>query len=160
MADKTREIPSLFEDFSDRSRLAVQKAEELAQQLGDKAVATGHLVYGLTLDRAGLAHHVFMDINIDPEMFSGYLAKLPREEASKDGGQWHRHLLQVFERARQVKKALGSNVVTNEHVLIALMSIREGTCFDILKEFAVEPDDIRIECLEGLGYEDEECPKW
>ena len=160
MPDKTREAASLFDDFSDRAKLAVQKAQELAQQLGDKAVATGHLVYGLTLDRAGLAHHVFMDINIDPEMFSGYVAKLPREEANKDGGPWHRHLLTVFERSRQVKKALGGNLVTNEHLLIALMSIREGTCFDTLKEFAVEPDDIRIECLEGLGYEDEECPKW
>ena len=40
------------------------------------------------------------------------------------------------------------------------MSIREGTCFDTLKEFAVEPDDIRIEVLEALGYEDEECPRW
>jgi ATP-dependent Clp protease ATP-binding subunit ClpC len=150
----------MFEDFSDRAKLAITEAEELAKRLGDKAAATGHLIYGLTKDRSGISHHLFMDLNIDPDMFSGYMQKLPREAATKDGSPHNKHLQTVFERAREVRKALSGSLVTPEHLLIALMSIKEGSCYETLKEFSVEPEDIRIECLESLGFEDEEAPHW
>lgn len=158
MAKKTS--PTDFKDFSDRAKRAIDVAKELAQKLGDGVTATGHLIFGLTQDKAGITHHLFLDVNIDPEMFSGYVARLPREPAGEEGEPFHPHLHTVFERAREVKKALGEGLVTSEHLLVALMSIKEGTCYDTLQEFSVDPDDIRIECLEALGCEDEECPRW
>jgi ATP-dependent Clp protease ATP-binding subunit ClpA len=118
------------------------------------------LIFGLTQDKSGITHHLFVDVNNDPEMLSGYVAKLGREPAGEEGEPFHAHLFTVFERAREVKKALGDTVVTSEHLLIALMSIKGGSCYETLREFAVDPDDIRIECLEALGFEDEECPRW
>jgi ATP-dependent Clp protease ATP-binding subunit ClpC len=150
----------MFDDFSDRSKMAIKEAEELAQRLGDKAVSTGHLIYGLTKDRAGISHHLLMDLNIDPDMFSGYVQKLPREVPAKDGSPYQKSFLTVMERAREVRKALAGTLVTPEHILVALMSMKEGSCHETLKEFSVEADDIRIECLESLGFEDAECPRW
>ena len=60
----------MFEDFSDKTLLATQKAEELAKLLNDESVATGHLIYGLTVDQSTCLHHIFLDLNVDTEMFS------------------------------------------------------------------------------------------
>ena len=72
----------MFEDFAEKTVLAVKKAEELATQLGDESVATGHVIYGLTVDRSVCLHHIFQDLNVDPDMFSRYVQDLPRENMS------------------------------------------------------------------------------
>src|SRR5262249_27703423 len=79
---------------------AVKQAEKLAQELQDKSVATGHLVYGLTVDKSVCLHHIFADLNVDPDMFSGYVKTLPREPEVSNG-PFNRHVLTAFQRARQ-----------------------------------------------------------
>ena len=153
-------IPSLFDDFSAKAKKAVTAARELAERLGDKSVATGHLVYGVCLDESTCVHHVFKDLNVDPEMFAGYVQSLPREAEVFDGAPFNRHVHTVFERARETAHEFGSKLVTPEHIAIALMSVKAGSCYETLKEFSVEPDYVQALILEAMGLDSDAAPEW
>lgn len=150
----------MFEEFSPKARAAIKAAEELATRLGDKSVATGHLIYGLTLDPSVCLHHIFKDLNVDPEMFSGYVDSLPREPEGHNGSLYNRHVVTVFERARETAKKLGDKLVIPEHIAVAMMSVKSGSCYETLKEFSIDPDYVRILIMEALGLESEDAPDW
>ena len=150
----------MFEDFSETSKKAIRAAEELAERLEDGSVATGHLVYGLTVDDGVVLHHIFKDLNVDPDMFSGYVESLPREAEMPDGNKHNRHVQTVLERARECAEELGSKVVLPEHIGIALMSVKAGSCYETLKEFSIDPEYVQMLILEAMGREAEDAPDW
>ena len=149
----------MFEDFAPKTVVAIKKAEELAQLLADESVATGHIIYGLTVDQSVCLNHIFQDLNVDPDMFSGYVKSLPREPAVPNG-PFNRHVKTVFERAKDAARQLGSTVVEPEHLALALLSVKAGSCYETLKEFSVDPDYVRILIMEALGLEADDAPDW
>lgn len=149
----------MFEDFSDKSILATQKAEELAKQLNDESVATGHLIYGLSVDQSTCLHHIFLDLNVDPDMFSGYVNSLPREP-DEPNGPWNRHCRTVFDRAKDAAQQLGSKDVLPEHLALAVLSIKAGSCYETLKEFSIDPEYVQQLILQSMGLDPEMVPEW
>ena len=150
----------MFEDFSEKSVSAIHAAEALAEQLEDQSVATGHLVYGLTVDPSVSLHHIFNDLNVDPDMFSEYVGSLPREPEMQKGAPYNRHSHTAFERARELAKDLGAKQVTPEHIAVAILSIKSGSCYETLKEFSIEPSYVTMLIMESLGYEEDRVPDW
>ena len=149
-----------FKDFSDKSRKAIQAARELAERLDDESVATGHLIYGLGLDKGVCLFHIFKDLNVDPEMFAGYVESLPREPEVSFGAPFNRHVHTVFERSRETADKLGAKEIRPEHVAIALMSVKAGSCYETLKEFSIDPSYVQMLILESMGLEAEDAPDW
>ncbi|MEZ5963228.1 MAG: Clp protease N-terminal domain-containing protein [Planctomycetota bacterium] len=154
------ETESILHGFHPKAVNAVHAAEALAQRLGDKSVATGHLVYGLALDRSVVINHVFQDLNVDPEMFAQYVDSLPREPEGLSGSPYNRHVHTVFERARELAAKLGAKEVVPEHLLVAMMSVRAGSCYETLKEFSIEPGYVAMLVMEALGLEETDIPEW
>jgi ATP-dependent Clp protease ATP-binding subunit ClpA len=154
------ETDPLLQGFSAKAIIAVRAAEALAQKLDDKSVATGHLVYGLAVDRSVVINHVFNDLNVDPEMFAQYVDTLPRESEAHDGSPFNRHVQTVFERAREMAKVLKAKEVIPEHLLVAMMSVRAGSCYETLKEFSIEPDYVAMLVMEAMGLEEKDIPEW
>ena len=151
----------MFENFSDKARRAVKAAEELAERLEDQSVATGHLIYGLCVDESTCLHHIFKDLNVDPDMFSGYVESLPREpEISFSGAPFNRHVQTVFERGQECAEELGAKEVGCEHLGIALMSVKAGSAYETLKEFSIDPSYVQMLILEAMGLEAEDAPDW
>jgi ATP-dependent Clp protease ATP-binding subunit ClpA len=150
----------MFEDFSNKARRAVDEAKALAERLGDKSVATGHLIYGLTLDQGVALHHIFKDLNVDPDMFAGYVQSLPREPEALSGAPFNRHLHTTFERARETARALGKKLIEPEHLAIALLSVKAGSCYETLREFSIDPEYVRILVMESLGLDSTDAPDW
>ncbi|HEX5053361.1 MAG TPA: Clp protease N-terminal domain-containing protein [Planctomycetota bacterium] len=149
----------MFEDFAEKSVQAVKQAEELATKLGDDSVATGHIIYGLTVDRSTCLHYIFQDLNVDPDMFSGYVNSLPREPAVPNG-PFNRHVMTVFERARDAAQQLGSKKVEPEHLGLALLSVKAGSCYETLKEFSIDPEYVQALILQAMGLDPEMIPEW
>ena len=148
------------QDLSEKTQRAFKAAEELAERLGDKSVATGHLIYGLTADQSVVLHHIFKDLNVDPEMFAGYVQSLPREPEVQRGAPFNRHVHTVLERARETAAKLGSKVIEPEHIAVALMSVKTGSCYETLKEFSIDPDYVRLLIMESMGLESDDAPDW
>lgn len=157
---KMDDEPTQFEDFSPKARRALKAAEKLAQELGDQSVATGHLIYGLTKDESVSLHHIFKDLNVDPEMFSEYVSSLPREPETARGEPFNRHCHTVFERARELAEALGAKEVIPEHLAVATMSVKAGSCYETLKEFSIEPSYVTMLIMESMGLEEDQVPDW
>jgi ATP-dependent Clp protease ATP-binding subunit ClpA len=150
----------VLEGFSEKATRAVRAAEELAQKLGDQSVATGHLIYGLSLDESRPFHHILRDLNVDPDMFSGYVESLPREPEAGFDPPYNRHVRTVLERSRECADEMKSKTVEPEHMVIALLSIKAGSAYETLKEFSIEPEYVQMLVLEALGYEAEDAPDW
>ena len=149
----------MFEGFDPKTVLATEKAKALAEQLQDESVATGHLIYGLTVDQSVCLHHIFLDLNVDPDMFSGYVDSLPREPEVPNG-PWNRHCVTVFERARDAAQELGSKIVRPEHMALAVLSIKAGSCYETLKEFSIDPGYVQQLIMQAMGLDAEQVPEW
>ncbi|MFY9346029.1 MAG: Clp protease N-terminal domain-containing protein [Planctomycetota bacterium] len=149
----------MFDDFAEKTVVAIKKAEELAQQLQDESVATGHVIYGLTVDRSVCLHHIFHDLNVDPDMFATYVNSLPREPGVPNG-PFNRHVRTVFERAKDAAKQLGSKTVEPEHLALALLSVKAGSCYETLKEFSIDPEYVQTLILQAMGLDPEMVPEW
>jgi len=149
----------MFEDFAEKTVLAVKKAEELAKTLGDESVATGHIIYGLSVDRSVCLHHLFQDLNVDPEMFAGYVKTLPRESPVPNG-PWNRHVKTVFDRAKDAALQLGSKKIEPEHLALAVLSVKAGSCYETLKEFSIDPTYVQSLILQAMGLDPEMIPEW
>ena len=150
----------MFEDFSEPSLKAIKEAEALAERLGDESVATGHLIYGLTVDQGVCLFHIFHDLNVDPDMFAGYVKSLPREPEVDHGGPFNRHCRTVFERARETAETLGAKAIRPEHIAVALLSVKAGSCYETLKEFSIDPDYVCMLIMEAMGLEAADAPDW
>jgi ATP-dependent Clp protease ATP-binding subunit ClpA len=149
-----------LEGFSAKARLAVGEAKGLAERLGDQSVATGHLIYGLAKDKSVVLNHVLQDLNVDPEMFAQYVQSLPREPEGPEGSVYNRHVITVFERARETAQKLRAPEVLPEHIAVAMMSVKAGSCYETLKEFSIEPDYVAMLVLEAMGLEADDAPEW
>jgi ATP-dependent Clp protease ATP-binding subunit ClpA len=154
-----RFLRPMFDDFAPKTVAAVKQAEELAQRLKDESVATGHLIYGLTVDKSVCLHHIFQDLNVDPEMFAGYVQSLPREPPVPNG-PFNRHVHTVFQRAREAARDLGSKKVDPEHVALALLSVKAGSCYETLKEFSIDPEYVQGLIMQAMGLPPEQVPEW
>ncbi len=150
----------MFENFDEKTVTAIRSAEGLAERLEDQSVATGHLIYGLSEDRSVCLFHIFRDLNVDPDMFAGYVQSLPREPEVEQGSPFNRHVHTSFERAREAATELGSESVEPEHLALALLSVKAGSCYETLKEFSIEPDYVTGLIMESMGREPDDVPEW
>ena len=150
----------MFENFDEKTVTAIRSAEGLAERLEDQSVATGHLIYGLSEDRSVCLFHIFRDLNVDPEMFAGYVRSLPREPEVEQGSPFNRHVHTAFERAAEAAETLGSETVEPEHLALAVLSVKAGSCYETLKEFSIEPDYVTGLIMESMGMEADEVPDW
>lgn len=150
----------MFEDFDEKSVRALEAAKELATRLEDESVATGHVIYGLTVDESTALHHIFKDLNVDPDMFSGYVESLPREPAMNGEEPWNRHVKTAIERASATREELGGPKVTPEYLCLALLSIRAGSCYETLREFSIDPGYVTRLIMQSMGREPDTAPEW
>lgn len=150
----------MFEDFSENTVKAIRAGEALAEKLKDRSVATGHIMYGLSDDRSVCLFHIFKDLNVDPDMFAGYVEGLPREPELEQGGPYNRHVRTAFERAREAAHKFGSKTVLPEHLALAILSVKAGSCYETLKEFSIEPDYVTGLVMESMGMDPDDVPEW
>ena len=150
----------MFEGFTEKTVTAIRSAETLAERLHDESVATGHIMYGLCEDRSVCLFHIFHDLNVDPDMFAGYVQSLPREPEVDQGAPYNRHVHTAFERAAEAAEQLGAKEVRPEHLALSLLSVKAGSCYETLKEFSIEPDYVTGLILESMGMEPDDVPEW
>jgi len=150
-----------MKQLSEQARHALDLARSLAGEQQAQCVNTGHLIYGLTQDRLSIGNRILHDINIFPEMFRDHLKKLPPEEAENPKDGLHPLVTEAIHRSLRVRRSLGGGKeTTTDQLLIALFTIREGSAFECMREFSVEPREIIQEITESLGFEVSNLPEF
>ncbi len=148
-------------DLTDRALAAIEAARALANSTGEPCIGTGHLIFGLTTDHLSIGNRIFNDINVYPEMFRDHLKKLPKESGEPDSNGFHPLVALTIERGRIARRKLsGGTETSTDHLLVALLSLREGNAYECLREFSVEPEEISLEILEAMGFDMTDRPEW
>jgi ATP-dependent Clp protease ATP-binding subunit ClpA len=93
-------------------------------------------------------------------MFSLYLKNLPSREPPVPNGPFNRHVHTVFGRAREAARDLGSKKVEPEHLALALMSVKAGSCYETLKEFSIDPAYVTSLIMQAMGRDASQAPEW
>jgi len=152
---------SVTKQLSEHAQEAMNKASALSRELGESCMSTGTLIYGLTSDHLSLGNRIFNDIKIYPEMFRDHLKKLPVMTEPGDRKGFHPLVKTAIDRSKICKQKLGGgSEIQTDHLLIALLSLREGSAYECMREFSVEPREISTEIVEAMGFEFDDCPSW
>lgn len=147
-AAQQRGAPGPFERFTARARHVVVIAEDRAHALRSSSIGTEHLLLGVAAETEGLGAMVLTKLSgspIEAAVMETIVAgtenpphKIPFRPESKE----------VIEHAMRQSRDLGHEFVGTEHVLLALLTVRRGTAFDILERAEVRYDPARAEVLD------------
>ena len=143
----------VFERFTERARQVVVLAQEEARTLKHGHIGTEHILLGLlrqpeevaaqalesfdiTLERARAA--VVRIVGIGEEPVAGEMPFTPRAK-------------KALELALQECRGLGHKLIGTEHILLGVVSVADGPTAQILRDFEVTPEAIRVKALELIG---------
>jgi ATP-dependent Clp protease ATP-binding subunit ClpC len=124
----------MFERFTDRARRVVVLAQEEARTLGHDQVGTEHLLLGLIDQGEGVAAMVLESLGIGSEAVRQRV-----EEIVGRGDQAPSGRIRFAEQSKEVLKLslsealrFGHNYIGTEHILLGLLSEREGVAARVL----------------------------
>jgi len=131
----------MFEIFSDRARLAINRSRQAAEKLGHAFIGPEHLLHGLMSDETCTAVRVLAqrgirahDLLTKLESFVGQRcgsiatsSSLPFTPAAK----------QVFELAAEEARTFAHEYIGTEHLLLGLAKEGDSVAASILTDFAV-----------------------
>lgn len=126
-----------FEKFTLKNQEAIQKAIELAQELGHQQLEPEHLAVALLHDTEGIIRVLLGHLGISPdrllEKLTADLKNRPRVEgATGDQPHLSSRSGRVLQAAQDIAKNMGDEYVAQEHLLLALAKDADGV---VAKEF-------------------------
>ena len=136
---------SLEDRFTERARKVLMSAQREAKRLGDNVVGTQHLLLGLLQERNGLAAKVLNDNGVS-------IARVKRiiSEHSENSGDSTSPSTTLSPRTRRVievaveeARRLDNKYIDTEHLLLGLLSEKEGLVTDVLQDSGIEIDIVR-----------------
>jgi ATP-dependent Clp protease ATP-binding subunit ClpC len=144
-----RKNPTMFSDFSDRAKQAMQRAGEEACRLNHQYIGTEHILLGLIAEDSGSAANVLDALGITATAIqNGVEAFVQRGSgpASSTAYPLTPRSERVIELARDEARASAQQLDT-EHLLVALLDEPDGVASRVLHLLGVKPDELRAEAL-------------
>jgi ATP-dependent Clp protease ATP-binding subunit ClpC len=143
----------LFERFTESARQVVVLAQEEALTLKHDRIGAEHLLLGLLREHDGLAAHALQAFDITLERARGEVVRIVGVGDAAATGQmpFTPEAKRTLEAALEEVRALGHNYVGTEHLLLALIAVREGVSARILLDCHADPERIRAEVMRQLS---------
>jgi ATP-dependent Clp protease ATP-binding subunit ClpC len=144
----------MYNKFTERARRVLALAKEEARRLGHDFVGTEHIVLGILREGSGVAVTVLKRLNLH--------ADLIREATEEIVGRGP-HILnfgdisftpkarRVLELAIEEARNLGHNYVGTEHLLLGVLSEKEGMGAQILSDLGINIEKARKEIIQIQG---------
>jgi ATP-dependent Clp protease ATP-binding subunit ClpC len=152
----------MYERFTDRSRRAMQLANQEAQRLNHEYIGTEHILLGLAKEGNGVAASVLKNLDADfgrirmeiekivvasPEMIT--IGKLRQTPQAK----------KAIEFAIEEAMLLHHNYVGTEHLLLGLLREGEGLAAVVLNDIGLTLQGVRDEVMRILGHSKDDGPR-
>lgn len=147
----------MFERMTDSARRCIVRAQEESRQLGHRYIGTEHLLLGLLdadmptaavlgavgVGLTGARARIEQSLGPNMQQSSGHIPFTPRAK-------------QVLEQSLRQAQRLGHQHIGPEHLLRALIEVREGVGAQTLVELGVDLDALaaRADVLASSGRED------
>lgn len=143
----------MYERFTDRSRKALQIANQEAQRCAVRYIGTEHLLIGIIKEGSGIAAAVLKNINIDIHAVRLEVEKhiSYSTNAAVLGRLPHTSSLQKSLMSAMAEAAsLNHNYIGTEHLLLGLLTDHDGITGAILSSFGITPQIVRDQTLKIL----------
>ena len=139
--------------FTERAKLALEIANDLATELGHNYVGTEHLLYGLAKEGSGVASKVLENQNVTPENVIEKIEELVGVGEERAGGTigLTPRTKRVIENAFKEAKRLGSDFIGTEHLLIGVMREGDSIAVRIMLDLNVNPQKLYNEIVSVIN---------
>lgn len=139
------ERPAMFEHFTEPARRVVTSAHEEAKALGHGDIGSEHLLLGLVREQESLARGVLESLGITLERVRAEVVRRvgAGEEAISHQTPFTPRVKTVLERALEEALSLSHGDIAPEHILLALVSEKNGAAARLLAALDAHPDRIR-----------------
>lgn len=150
---------NLPDQFSKRTQEALQKAFEVAQQKGQRAIDTEHILYGITEDEV-VMKRVFKELGVNVNELREYLDKqIPQGSFAMETPNFTPRAYQVLQLANNESIELRHNYIGTEHIFLGLILEQEGLAAQILRKYAINHVQARQAVIKVVGEGDKEGNK-
>jgi len=147
-----------FRRFTDRTRRAVQLAQEEALLLRHNYVGTEHLLLGLLYEGEGVAAKTLDSMGISREDVHGRVGEITGRGQGSGSGHipFTARAKKVLELSLREALALGHHYIDTEHLLLALLREGQGIAAQVLTELGTDHVQLRERVLGLLTGECEQ----
>jgi ATP-dependent Clp protease ATP-binding subunit ClpA len=139
-----------FDKFTERARRVISLAHEEAQRLKQSYLGSEHILLGLLREGEGVAARVLQKLEVDL-----YRARVVVEEWTTKGEQsglgevgLTEEGKQVIEQAVSEAQGLNHQYVGTEHLLLALVHVKESTAAQVLERMGIGPQKATMVTLQ------------
>lgn len=135
----------MFERFTEEARQVVVVAQEEARTLGHDYIGTEHLLLGLMCQQAGLAAAVLASFAITLEQTRGDVVRIVGRGEGPSPGQipFTPQAKKALELSLREAMSLRQSHIGPEHLLLGLVSDREGVAVRILLDHDADQERVR-----------------
>jgi ATP-dependent Clp protease ATP-binding subunit ClpA len=133
------EKPTMFERFAPPARRVLSEAKHAAEDLRHNFIGTEHLLLGLLSVEDGIAAQVLHDLGVVSEEVKRGVQELVGSgpKAVVDNFPFTPRSKKTLELAFRHALSLGHNYIGTEHILLALLDVRDGVSGQIMKTMGV-----------------------
>jgi hypothetical protein len=129
--------------------LVLERASELARELGHGSVGTEHALLAL----ADADDGVLAALGVTRERIVGTSCMQPRPLEATDCLAVMPRLKQALEHSRRIADDLGRREPGTEHLLAGILAVPDSMAVEILRRLGVRPAAVRAALAERLGVE-------
>lgn len=136
-------------NFTIKSQEAVQQAAQIAIGNGNQAIENGHLLKGILDSDESVTPFILKKLNVNVSIFEQALDKILESYPKVSGGQPHLSSAanQAIVKASSYLKEFGDEYVSIEHLLLAILSVKD-TISQLLKDNGVNEKDMKAAIAE------------
>ncbi len=134
-----------IEKFTINSSKRIQEAQDLANKEQHAQILPIHLLVSMLESQDSLVREILLELGVDVALMLGsvksVISKIPKIEwnyqLSLSG-----ELQNVFSQAEKISNTMKDSYITEEHLLLALVSVGWKDVIDIFQSFGIQKNDI------------------
>jgi len=144
-----------FERFSEGARRILTRAQEEAKRLGHGYIGTEHILLGIVADEPGVAARVLTNLGVQLNKVQAAVEFVAGKGGKQTSGEVNLApgAKKAIELAVDEARRLNSSYIGSEHLLLGLLSAREGVACSVLESFGITLERTRDEVNRVMRHE-------
>ncbi len=143
-----------MQQFTDKAKVALQKAAKTAKDLRQGYIGSEHILVGLVKERTGVAARVLMDNGVDERQLMEMIRELIAPEGSvamleREG--YSPRAVKILEESHKIAAKYKSTMTGTEHILLAIIREGENVGLRLLNTIGVNVQKLYMDTMSAIG---------
>ncbi len=143
----------MFDNYTERAKMTIMKAQQLAMQMGHSIVGTEHLLLSLAAEEQGVAAKVLAQRGISAQALYAQVKEVmgTNPHIAGQAVPFSPRIKRVLELAAVEAREMGHNYVGTEHLLLGLLREGEGIAARLLQANNISLENVYTSLMEAMG---------